>query len=509
MENAARHGAAGMLLVTGPRHSGQADDLRLRSRLRTALPDVAEGGGELRSPGARIPSAHVSPATAAELLASTGRSLRELQSALDGGARPRAVALAGARASLAIRSQREPRALDPHNVAGFLPGSDPAHRDEWVVIGAHYDHLGKYEGEGDTIYNGADDNASGTAGMLELAQAFASRAPRPKRSILFVGFSGEEKGLLGSRALVEQEILPIERVVFMLNLDMIGRNDGKPVAAVGDGYGTGLHEATDAANREVGLALRLGGSAYSGNSDHHPFYVRGVPFLFFFTGTHADYHQLSDHADKIAYEQAARSVQVAYGVVDQIASASVTPAFIHHVAWLGAELTGATFSAVEEASRGAQAGIRSGDVVVAVDGAAVHGEGSRSGAGKALGDIEPGRKVTLTLERAGARQDVVVARARRGRMGIVPGPVEDDERARLGLADDEGVKVRGVDADGPAGPAGLREGDVILRIAGLPVGLGTLLRQLDRIGAGEQVTLLVARGEQRESIALTLAERRR
>ena len=122
-----------------------------------------------------------------------------------------------------------------HDVAGFLPGSDPARAGQWIIIGAHHDHLGAFTGPGDTIYNGADDNASGTAAVLELARSFSALKRRPPRSLVFVTFSAEEEGLLGSRALVSQRLIPIDPLVFMMNLDMIGRNPDRAVQIYGDG----------------------------------------------------------------------------------------------------------------------------------------------------------------------------------------------------------------------------------------------------------------------------------
>lgn len=510
--NARRHGAAAMLLVTDPLHHDDGDDLRsnaiwLTQPLDERMRERMQRARQTRD-GAPLVALHVSRSVATALVAGAGRSLADLQRAVDGGDKPAAIANAGTVATVSVRARTDARVVTPVDVIGYLEGSDPALRDEWIVVGAHFDHLGAYDGAGDTVYNGADDNASGTAGMLELAQAFASRARRPKRSLVFIGFSGEEKGLLGSRALVDQHILPIERVVFMLNLDMIGRNPSQPVAVVGDGYGTGVREAVAAANAAVGLPIEFGGAEYSGNSDHHPFYASDVPFAFFFTGLHDDYHQLSDHADKLAYDRMADIVRVAYGTVDAIASGAVTPTFIHHVDWLGIEVQArggdAVVTAVAGGSRAAGAGLAAGDVIRAIGGTPL---ADPRDVGKRFREWEPGTAQDLVVARGGATRSVHVARAKRGYLGVFPGPVDADARKALGLSDDEGVRIRGVAPDGPAGKAGLREGDIVIRIRGLPVNLRTLGTHLARIGAGEPVQIVIVRDGERKTLDLVLGER--
>ena len=217
--NAQKHGAAGMLLVTDPVHHDGPEDFRSGS-LRRDLPEEAPQQAEAE-PDESEPflAAHVSRGTAEALVGE--RSLRELQEALDRGDDVNGAL--DVEVSLEVAS-RDPVEVQAHNVVAFLEGADPELRDEWIVVGGHYDHIGAFEAEGgDTVYNGADDNASGTSGVLALARALATQPTPPARSVVFVGFSGEEKGLLGSRAIVEEGIIDPERVVYMLNLDMIGR----------------------------------------------------------------------------------------------------------------------------------------------------------------------------------------------------------------------------------------------------------------------------------------------
>ena len=199
------------------------------------------------------------------------------------------------------------------NVAGILPGSDPALRDEYVVFSAHMDHVGvgAPDATGDSIFNGADDDASGTATVVELAEAFASLDPRPRRSLLFLTVSGEEEGLWGSDYFAAHPPVPAEAMVANLNIDMIGRNWADTIVAIGRQHsdlGATL-EAVNAAHPELGLTAiddPWPEESFYTRSDHFNFARRGVPVLFFFSGTHEDYHRPSDEVELIDVEKTAR-----------------------------------------------------------------------------------------------------------------------------------------------------------------------------------------------------------
>ncbi len=201
--------------------------------------------------------------------------------------------------------------LNPHaaggtgrNVAALLPGSDPARRGEFVIIGAHYDHLG-HGGTGSlapgdsAIHNGADDNASGIAALLEVAARLATDPPA--RSVLFLAFTGEESGLLGSAHWAGAPTHPLDSAVAMLNMDMVGRLDGRPLIVYGTGTAEEWTALLDAAGEDVALELTYQPEGY-GPSDHTSFYTRDVPVLHFFSNTHADYHRPSDDWQKIDVE---------------------------------------------------------------------------------------------------------------------------------------------------------------------------------------------------------------
>ena len=197
---------------------------------------------------------------------------------------------------------------NPHrisrNVVGKITGSE--HPDRYIVIGAHYDHLGMggygslYKGSEPKIHNGADDNASGTAGVLELAQYFSQPAHRPQKSLVFVAFSGEEFGLLGSGHFVENPPVPLDRVEAMINLDMIGRLNENKLLIFGTGTSQQWSQLVEHANTDsITIAARVSGM---GSSDHSSFYNRRIPVLHYFTGTHPDYHRPTDDPRFINYE---------------------------------------------------------------------------------------------------------------------------------------------------------------------------------------------------------------
>jgi len=209
------------------------------------------------------------------------------------------------------------------NVVGLIEGTDPKLKNEIVIIGAHYDHVGylKQHKEGeDYIFNGADDNASGTSAVLAIAKAFGVAKQKPKRSVLLTAFAGEEKGLFGSRAYVEQPLLPLANTVAMLNLDMVGRNAPDSVSVGGVTRSPDLIKINEEENREVGLHLDYSIEQYHNRSDQYNFARKKIPFLFYHTGEHADYHRLGDHADKINENKIAKIATLAFRVAWQAAN---------------------------------------------------------------------------------------------------------------------------------------------------------------------------------------------
>ena len=224
--------------------------------------------------------------------------------------------------------------VDAPNVAAILTGSDPERSNEYVVFSAHMDHVGVREPDanGDSIFNGADDDASGTAAVMEIAEAFASLDQPPPRSVVFLLVSGEERGLHGSRAYADNPPEPVAsgRMVANLNMDMVGRNWPDTIVAIGKEHsdlGTTL-ERVNAAHPELGMTAiddLWPEENFYFRSDHFNFARNGVPVLFFFNGTHQDYHRPSDEPELIDNEKAARLARLVFYLGHEIASAQDPP----------------------------------------------------------------------------------------------------------------------------------------------------------------------------------------
>ncbi|MDX1675556.1 MAG: M20/M25/M40 family metallo-hydrolase [Longimicrobiales bacterium] len=220
----------------------------------------------------------------------------------------------------------------PPNVVGVLRGRDPVLRDRYVVVTAHMDHVGVGQPDetGDSIYNGADDDASGTAALVEVAEALAGLETRPRRSVMFVAVSGEEKGLLGSAWFVDHPPVPVESMVANVNLDMVGRNAPDSIVVIGQEYSSmgPLVRAIAADNPGLGLTVSEDlwpEERFFFRSDHFPFAAKEIPALFFFAGTHEDYHRPSDEIDDIDTDKVARVGRLVLYLVHAIADAEEPP----------------------------------------------------------------------------------------------------------------------------------------------------------------------------------------
>lgn len=223
-------------------------------------------------------------------------------------------------------------ALAP-NVVGVIPGSDPELRHEYIVFSAHLDHVGvgTPDASGDSIFNGADDDASGVTAVLEVAQAFAALETAPKRSLLFLFVSGEEKGLLGSKHYASQPTVPLEQLVANVNIDMIGRNHPDTVVAIGLEYtdiGTTLQRVAAERNGELKLVVAPDlwpEENLFRRSDHYSFASKGIPAIFFTTGLHEDYHKPSDEPETIDNDKLARIARLVYHLGEALADAPARP----------------------------------------------------------------------------------------------------------------------------------------------------------------------------------------
>ncbi|RMH60578.1 MAG: M28 family peptidase, partial [Bacteroidetes bacterium] len=287
----------------------------------------------------------ISSAMADRLLAASGHTTEGLRRQINASLKPVVFELENARVSSTIERAVEP--LQTENVIAFIEGTDPDLKDEAVVLSSHYDHIGiNYGQEGDVINNGADDDGSGTVTILEIAEAFMKARQDgygPRRSILFLNVSGEEKGLLGSAYYADVEpVWPLEKTVANLNLDMVGRFDPEhPKGSENYVYIIGsnlisqeLHDINQRVNAITGVNLELDErfnsrddpNRFYARSDHWNFGKHGIPFIFFFTGTHEDYHQPGDEAHKIAYDRMARIARLVFATAWQVANQDTPPA---------------------------------------------------------------------------------------------------------------------------------------------------------------------------------------
>jgi hypothetical protein len=315
----------------------------------------------------------------------------------------------------------------------LLPGSDPALRGQTIVIGAHIDHLGRSTAgaldpnAGDAVRNGADDNASGTAAVLELARLLSAHPTR--RSVLFVNFSGEELGLLGSQYFVEHSPVPLDSIVAMLNFDMVGRMRGDSLIVYGVATAREFPALLDSANASVGLHLRGIADGF-GPSDHSSFFARNIPVLHFFTNLHDDYHRATDDADKINAAGEARVIALAERIVRDLDGRNARLTFVRAAApapmagartgsnvYLGSipdmsapDVKGLRLTGVRAGSPADSAGLRAGDIVVELGGKEVTDLQSYS---DALYSHQAGDEVDLVVQRGGERVKLRVRLGRR------------------------------------------------------------------------------------------------
>ncbi|WP_435019399.1 M20/M25/M40 family metallo-hydrolase [Tundrisphaera sp. TA3] len=422
LTNAFQHGAAAVLFV---------NDLAGLKDGPDRLVPIEGFGSEENSP---IPFVMVKRDFADGLLSAGGLpSLKEVEKEIDGDLKPRSRPIENVTVSGSFPIVR--KGITTKNVIGVLEGAGPL-ADETIVVGGHYDHLGTgglTSGSlaffSKDIHNGADDNASGTAMVLELARRLARRPDPLPRRVVFMAFSGEEKGLLGSRHYVEHPLIPLDKTVMMINFDMVGRlSDKGELTIVGTGSTPGIEEIVDALGTAAGFKVKKvkGMSDGFGGSDHESFYRKDVPILFPFTGLHADYHRPSDDADKINYAGMTRIADFGELLLLDIARRPERPQFVKAAeaprpghgggsgnadpgrlstsAYLGTvpdyagEEKGVKLSDVRPDSPAAKGGLKGGDVIVGFGGkpiATIYDYTDN------LGRSKPGDKVEIVVKRDG------------------------------------------------------------------------------------------------------------
>jgi len=428
--NAFQHGAVAVLLVNSLSSQDGPHD--------TLLGFGAAGFAAYSN----IPFVMLSRAVADQLLAAAGEPpLSDLEQQIDQDLTPRSRELKGWGASVLVSVEHN--RIETKNVVGVLEGSGPR-AAETIVIGGHYDHLGHggvMSGSlaflSRDIHNGADDNASGTAMVIELARRLAARREPLPRRVVFMAFSGEERGLLGSRYYVEHPLFPLKETVMMINCDMVGRLNAKnELTMIGTGTTPGMDQVVDAHGREWGLKIKkVSGMADGfGGSDHESFYDKGIPILFAFTGLHGDYHRPSDDSNLINYPGMARIADYLERIALVVIRRPDRPAFVK----------------LAQPAHPPQSG-------------------------------DPARTGSSVY------------------MGTMPDYAYEGK---------DGLRLSGVRAGGPADKGGLKEGDLIIRFNGRPV--GTIYDYMDCLkqsSPGQSVEIVVKRDEKELKLMVTLGTR--
>jgi hypothetical protein len=410
---AEKQGASAVLIVNDDANAEDGDDL-----LDFSFTALSEAGG-------KVPMIHLKRDVLDNILqASAARSLGQVERQIDRTLKPDSFDLRGWKVSLEVKMKRD-KIIPVRNVIGVLEGAGPQ-ADETVVIGAHYDHLG-YGGQGGSlaglskraIHHGADDNASGTTVMIELARRFAGIPERKGRRLVFMAFSAEELGLLGSAHYCSKPLYPLEKTVFMYNLDMVGRmkvdeKTGKGRLLV-EGANTAKEfpDLVDRFNEDFGFQMVMSRNLPP-NSDHFSFYKKKVPVLFFWTGVHPDYHKPSDTAEKINLEGMRQIAAISEKVVSHFATVEKRPEYVQVditssrprsgdgprlgiMPGYGDDKDGLLVEAVSKGGPAEKAGLQGGDRIIEL-------------AGKPVKNVQAYMQIMAT-QKKGDTLDVIILRA--------------------------------------------------------------------------------------------------
>lgn len=366
--------ALGLLLVSGSDVEGD-ELIKLR---------YDHGFGD-----AGIPVLHLKRELMADVFERSGYDLAKIENDLKSNMKPGSFVLNGVNISTVVSLEKETVSIP--NVAGILRGSDENLSNEIIVIGAHFDHLG-WGGEGSSlmpdtvaVHNGADDNASGTAGVIELAEKFAGSESPFKRSIMFAGFNAEEKGSIGSRYMTENFPGGIKSIITMVNLDMVGRLDENKLNISGTGTSPVFPDMLESFNKDGEFSIKMSPEGF-GPSDHSNFYINNIPVLFFFTGTHNDYHKPSDDIETLNLEGEARLLNFVFNVVAKLANDDSRPEFTEAgpkentaarasfkvtfgvIPSYASQAEGMEIDGTRKDGPAEKAGMLKGDIIIAIDG---------------------------------------------------------------------------------------------------------------------------------------------
>lgn len=421
----------------------------------------------------------------------------------------------------------QPFAPNFRNVLAVLEGSDPNLKHQYILLGAHYDHVGfgstrNSKGPVGEIHNGADDNASGTSGVLEVVEAL-KMLPRPRRSVLVAFWDAEEKGLLGSKHWIANPTVPLEQVRVLLNMDMIGRLRGDRMMVMGSRTGYGLRRLLSLNNVQPDLLLHFPVSVLA-NADHHPFFARGIPAITFHTDLHEDYHRPTDDANRIDSDGMRRVTQLMFRLIHDMANRDELPMFREAsrmetddkpqllpqkplmpvrlgATWTGEQPAGAgvQLKSVTPQSAAERAGLRPGDRIVELAGSTI---ASGEDLVRAVATAEsPARAVVV---RAGHEEPVQVVVELEGeplRLGVT---------WRVDDAEPGTVILTHVVAGSPADRAGLQPEDRIYQVAGRDLSGETHFADLVASSPGPLELLIERDGRVRRVVVpMNAAERRR
>jgi aminopeptidase YwaD len=402
-------GAKGIIIIPGPADAPEDEIVKL------AADRSFESSGIAAVSMKRAPFEH--------LLQSRHLTLRAIQDSIKATRKPDSFDLE----DVTVRLETDIAQIKSKtsNILGMIRGEDPKLNGQYIIVGAHFDHLGMGgPGSGslqpDTIavHHGADDNASGTAGLLELEEAFGARKPVEGRTLLFISFTGEELGTLGSGYYVNHPVVPLQQTVAMLNLDMIGRLDNRSLTV----YGTGSSPVWDGMlaryDRDSSFTLKSIPDGF-GPSDQAEFYGKDMPVLHFFTGTHNDYHRPSDTWDKINYDGEQKIVRYVYNIISDLDTLAERPPYVKTQSaapmasgdtrgfsvtlgiipdYAGEGTTGMRISGIRPKGPAERAGLKSGDVIVKMAGKKVMNIYDYMGL---LGELKAGDQVEVEVMRDG------------------------------------------------------------------------------------------------------------
>jgi hypothetical protein len=410
------HGAAGVLFISGKAFD-EADDLM-----------------EINVDEARIPAGlqvmNIKRTIADKVLSSVNQSIDSLEFALNTTKKPYSLSIP---VDITARTQIVREHVKTQNVVAYLEGAHPQLKDEYVILGAHYDHLGMGgPGSGsrrpDTtaIHNGADYNASGTSGIIEILEKLAAKRDTLSRSILFIAFGAEELGLLGSKYYADHPFLDLEQATFMVNLDMIGgyNKEDEAVTVGGTGTGMGLSDMVNSYATDRGIEIKESTEGY-GPSDHSSFYAKDIPVLFFFSGTTEFYHTPSDDVATIEFDGLKAIADLVYDMVLDIANRQA--AFVYQEAGpkerpaggrykfkvtLGimpdiaaSDIKGLRAEVVIDGRPAAAAGMEKGDIIVAMEGKPVNNIYDYM---NRLQEFKKGQRISVDVMRDGVKKVLIV-----------------------------------------------------------------------------------------------------